>query len=330
MIKVRVTKTVCLFATLCGLHSVCWSQTESSDLPDWLTSKITPVHYGLNEFVDNTSRGIDRFFGTDESLLVENKSFIRLGQSIRFIPGSNSTDTSLRFRLDLPTTREKLRVVIESNVSELDPLLGRDAQPNQNTDNIENAESTLGLESQSSPSNTEQWDGRVGAGIRFRSGVDPYLRYTASRQLTFDDSEWTAKSFNRLIYYNQRGYQIRSSLDFNRLLTNSLSFRALTQLDWQQFRKETSYIQSLELNQIIDQRNAMRYAILFLGDTAQQPSLFDKVLQVYWRRDIHNKFIYLDVVPEYHWPGSHLQDPYLSLTLRLEMFFRANFDPEDN
>lgn len=323
------SRSIGLLAVVLSLHSVCLGQTESSDLPNWMARKISPVHYGLNEFVDNTSRGIDRFFGTDESLLVENKSFIRLGQSIRFVPGGHSTDTSLRFRLDLPTTRKKLRLVIESNVSELDPLLGRDSEPNRNTDNIENSESTLGLESQSALKDPNEWDGRIGAGVRFRSGLDPYIRYTARKDFRFENSAWSAKSFNRLIYYDERGYQIRANVDFNRPLDHAWSFRALTQLDWQQFRKDTFYIQSFELNQIVDQRNAMRYAILFLGDTAQQPSLFDKVLQVYWRRDIHNKFVYLDVIPEYHWPGSSLQDPFFSLTLRLEMFFRANFDPEE-
>ena len=106
------SRSIGLLAVVLSLHSVCLGQTESSDLPNWMARKISPVHYGLNEFVDNTSRGIDRFFGTDESLLVENKSFIRLGQSIRFVPGGHSTDTSLRFRLDLPTTRKKLRLVI--------------------------------------------------------------------------------------------------------------------------------------------------------------------------------------------------------------------------
>ncbi|MDX1670092.1 MAG: hypothetical protein R3194_11790, partial [Limnobacter sp.] len=281
-----LTKTtwgrLCIWGAMAGVHGLALGQTETSDLPTWLTRKIEPVHYGLNEFVNNTSRGIDRFFGTDESLLVENQSFMKLSQTVRFASGDTTTDTSLRFRLDLPTTKKKLRLVLESNVSELDPLLGRNNNTDRNTNNIDNSESTLGLEQRGDKGDLGRWDGRVGAGVRLRSGLDPYVRYTASRRFEFDDSQWRAKSFNRINYFDRVGYQVRSNLDFNRPIDSKYSLRATTQVDWQQERGETSYIQSFELNHIIDQRNALRYAYLLLGDTAETPSLFDKVLQVYW------------------------------------------------
>ena len=190
--------------------------------------------------------------------------------------------------------------------------------------NIENSESTLGLVKQSDADETVRWKQKMGIGVRFRSGLDPYVRYTATRRLALGASRWQMNSFNRLSYYNKNGFQACSNLDFTRPITEQISFRALTQLDWQQHRS-TSYIQSLEVNYIRDQRNAFRTAGLFIGDTDQSPTFLDKVLQFYWRRDIHKRFIFLDIVPEYHWPGSNQENPYASLTLRLEFVFQADF-----
>jgi hypothetical protein len=87
------------------------------------------------------------------------------------------------------------------------------------------------------------------------------------------------------------------------------------------------YVQSAEINRILDQRSALRYAAILVGDTARSKDLYDRVLQVYYRRDVHKKYLFADIIPELHFPTEDGTKPFAALTLRLEMYFRGDFRP---
>ena len=55
---------------------------DDSDLPDWAIEKMAPVHDAVSDWVTYNSRNIDGFFGSDEHMLVENDSFLRLSQEV--------------------------------------------------------------------------------------------------------------------------------------------------------------------------------------------------------------------------------------------------------
>lgn len=318
---------MCLFSL--GLMSnAVWASSGDSDLPQWLSDRITPVHYGLTTFVDNTSRSIDSFFGTDESQYADNKSFMRLSSELRLIEGRSEADIGLRFKLDLPTTRRKLRLIIESDADE--PLVATN-QINANRfteiNQFDAGNSILGLESGNERSPNESWRTRFGVGIKLRSPIDPYLRVTSTRQWDFEDSPWQSNFNGRVTYFNEEGYVTRASFDIGRPIAADRAFRLLTQVEWQQERDEVVYVQSAEINRILDQRSALRYAALLVGDTARSRDLYDRVLQVYYRRDIHKKFLFADIIPELHFPTEDGMKPFAALTLRLEMYFRGDFRP---
>lgn len=306
-----------------------WAQQSDSDLPPWLSEKITPVHYGLSTFVDSTSRSIDAFFGTDESLYTDNRSYMRLSSEVRLREGDTTTDIGLRFKLDLPTTRRKLRVIIESDADE--PLVAANQATNTNRlteiNQFDASNSLLGLEQGSQRRPDEGWSNRIGVGIKLRSPIDPYIRLTSARQWNFEGSPWQTNFNGRLTYFNDQGYVTRASFDVGRPISNDTSFRLVSQAEWQQKRDEVVYVQSAEINKVLDQRSALRYAALLVSDTIRSNDLYDRVLQVYYRRDIHKKFLYADVIPEYHFPTEDGLKPYASLTLRLEMYFRGDFRP---
>lgn len=318
---------MCL-ASLAITSNLALAATEDSDLPHWLSERITPVHYGLTTFVDNTSRSIDAFFGTDESQYADNKSFMRFSSELRLVEGNSEADIGLRFKLDLPTTRRKLRLIIESDADE--PLVAT----NQNNTNrfteinqFDASNSILGLEQGNEKNPNEAWRTRFGVGIKLRSPIDPYVRVTSTRQWDFENSPWQSNFNGRVTYFNEEGYVTRASFDIGRPLAADRAFRLLTQVEWQQERDEVVYVQSAEINRILDQRSALRYAALLVGDTARSKDLYDRVLQVYYRRDIHKKFLFADIIPELHFPTEDGTKPFAALTLRLEMYFRGDFRP---
>lgn len=327
---------VCVFLVLPA-----WAETEPpsealpalgsedrSDFPKWMVPQITAIHYGLSQFVDSTSRNIDRFFGTDDSLFVENQSFLRVRQSISATSGAVNDDVdndlSVRFRLDLPTFKKRVSLLIESESEDvLDNAAG--ARADQFLDQRLNSNSqSLGLEQRGTGNGVDRWKNSLGVGARIRSQIDPYVRLTSTRRFLFSQSAWELNSFNRLTYFDRRGYVARTAFDAAYPFNENQALRFVTQAEWQEQRSDTAFSQSVEFNQRLNARTGMRYSLIALGDTARSESIYDYVLQAYYRRDLHNSFIFADVVPELHFPQEAGLEPYVALILRLEILFRSN------
>jgi hypothetical protein len=136
-----------------------------SDLPVWLQERFEPVHYDLTRMVDNTARKLDQFFGTEDSLFVENQSFLRVALDTRLQPGESKLDPSVRFRVDMPTTKKRLRLIIESDIEEpLGRLSEQGLREIRGGERFDTKNSAVGLEQRSSK------DPRQGLGAGAGSG----------------------------------------------------------------------------------------------------------------------------------------------------------------
>jgi hypothetical protein len=305
---------------------VAQAANTESDLPLWLQERFEPVHYELTDFVDDTARGIDQFFGTEESLFVENQSFLRVALDTRLQPGDSKFDPSVRFRVDLPTTKKRLRLIIESDIEEpLSRLSEQGIREVRGGERFSTNNSAVGLEQRSSKDPTQAWVQGLGAGVKFGTPIDPYLRYSALRQWNFSESKWQINSSNRVTQFNQRGLQVRTNFDLNKPLDAERTLRFQTYAEFEEMRDSTVFSQTAEINRVLDSRTALRYALIVVGEDRGEKTIKDYILQAYYRRDIHKNILFMDIIPEIHFPTEGNRDPYVALTFRLEAFFRGNF-----
>jgi len=297
-----------------------------SDLPVWLQDRFEPVHYDLTRIVDNTARKLDQFFGTEDSLFVENQSFLRVALDTRLQPANSKLDPSVRFRVDMPTTKKRLRLIIESDIEEpLGRLSEQGIREVRGGERFDTNNSAIGLEQRSSKDPSQAWVQGLGLGVKFGAPLDPYVRYSAARQWNFSESQWQINSLSRVTQFNQRGLQVRTNFDVNRPLDEDLTLRFQTYVDFEERRDSTVFSQTAELNRVIDSRTALRYALIVVGEDRGENTIKDYVLQAYYRRDIHKNVLFMDIIPEIHFPTEGNLDPYVALTFRLEAFFRGNF-----
>lgn len=315
-----------LLCVLCFMGLQAGPARAASDLPVWLQERFEPVHYGLTRMVDNTARNLDEFFGTDDSFFVENRSFLRVALDTRLQPGDSKLDPSVRFRVDLPTTKNRLRLIIESDIEE---PLGRFSEQGireiRGGERFDANNSAVGLEQRSSKNPSEAWVQGLGLGVKFGAPLDPYVRYSALRQWNFSESRWQVNSSSRVTQFNQRGLQVRTNFDVNRPLSDEYTLRFQTYAEFDERRDSTVFSQTAELNRIIDSRTALRYALIAVGEDRGENTIKDYILQAYYRRDIHKNVLFMDIIPEIHFPTEGNRDPYVALTFRLEAFFRGNF-----
>ncbi|MBB3332678.1 hypothetical protein BDK63_003578 [Halomonas campaniensis] len=300
---------------------------NDSDLPAWANEQIDPFHESVSRWVDTSSRRIDGFFGTTDALTVESDSFLRLSQAWRWREGESlDQDLGVRFRLDLPTTEERLRLIIETEPEETRGTLAE--QDDQLADErISGVESLrIGLNRLSRRDRTERWNTQVGAGIRVRLPLDPFARVISQRLWTLNDGPWQLESDNRLSWFNKDGYSARTRWDLGRPLDEQRHLRFITNVQWREEVDKLEFSEAAELNRRLNRRSALRYTAAVLGESGSRPRIEDSYLEVRYRRDVHRGILFLDVAPALHFPREVDYDSRWEVNLRLEMYFRRQFD----
>lgn len=300
---------------------------DDSDLPAWAEKQVAPFHARLSRWVESTSRGIDGFFGTTDALTVNTDSYLRLSQEWDWREGEPfDQDLGARFRLDLPTTEERLRLIIESEPDETRGTLAEQesALSDDRADSL--GDLLVGLNRLGDRDKSRHWNTRVGAGIKLRLPLEPYVRLTSQRLWTLEDGPWQLHSDNRLSWFNGDGYSARTRWDLGRPIDETRHLRFLTNAQWRETEDTLEFSQAVELNRRLNRRSVLRTSGGVIGESGSRPVIEDSYLEVRFRRDIHKGFTFLDVAPSLHFPRDADRDPRWALTLRLEMYFRRHID----
>ncbi len=300
------------------------TEDHSSDLPEWSVEKIDPWHDNVSRWVTNTSRSIDGFFGTDDYRAVNNESYLRLTQEFEYMQREGfDSDTGIRFKLDLPTTKERLRLIIESDPEETRGTLADAPAERILRDRNVSSSSIIGLSRFGTEDKRIGWETRAGAGVKFRFPLDPYVRLTAERLWDVGEGPWQLESYNRVSWFNSDGYSARTRWDFGRPLDEARHLRFITNVQWREEYDTLEFAQSVELNRILSERSALRYAAAAVGSSFSRPKMDDYVVLAQYRRDLHKDILFLDVIPELRFTRDHDYDPRVGITLQLEMYFRG-------
>lgn len=176
---------------------------EGSDLPIWAIRKIEPMRSKVSGWVDATSRNLDSYFGTDEFLDVDNKSYLRLSQEMEWMDSEGFEHSiGTRFKVDMPTTKERIKLVFESNPEETqseEEERNRRAA-NHNIEETKNS-TVIGIEQTSDTDPKKAWKVRTNAGLKLRAPLDPYLRVTSRRLWEQEEGPWYLDSRNRASWF---------------------------------------------------------------------------------------------------------------------------------
>lgn len=315
--------TFCWLGIMTTVAANAYAEEEDSDLPDWAEERIEPFRESVGNWVDNTSRRIDGFFGTDDHMQAKNESYLRFGQEIDWMEGDGTHgDTTLRYRIDLPTSEERLRLVLESDPEESQGTLEEQGSGRLANDQRDRRSSTLGLDWLETRDKRENWSNRVGAGIRLRLPLDPYVRFTSERLWQLGEGPWQLESNNRVSWFNNEGYSARTRWDVGRPLSERRHLRFITNVQWREEEDKLEYSEIAEINHRINRRSALRYSAIAIGESASNPRMTNYYLQTRYRRDIHKGILFADVIPELHFQRDVSYDPRWAMTLRLEMYFQ--------
>lgn len=300
---------------------------HDSDLPQWASKHLEPTRQQVGTWVDSTSRSIDNFFGTQDSMRVDNESYLRVDQTLRWKKSSPpKSEVNLRYRIDLPTAEERLRLIIESDPEESQGTL--EEQGSERLANARNNErsSIAGLSWLENRDKRQHWNNDISAGVRLHLPLNPYVRFTSERLWALGESPWQLESHNRVSWFNSDGYSARSRWDAGRSLGNARHLRFITTFQWREEEDTLEFNEVAELNHRLNERSALRHSAVAVGKSASDPRLTNYYLQTRYRRDVHKGILFADVLPALHFPRESDYVPHWAMTLRLEMYFQRRIE----
>lgn len=296
------------------------SQCLAEPLPAWQERayRLEDTRDRWSNQVDQFARNMDVFFAGPDNLAHFNESYIKLTLGGQWGErGSYVDETDIKFRLDLPATEKKYKLVIENSPEEQESLADKN-RPSLigNQPDTDSFSAFLQRSKQQA-----KWDtsGRIG----IKGVFDPFVRLDLERAWTVDDT-WHLPYRFRVAYFHSDGYRAINSLSLQRSLNSSLLFEGRTDISWLQERDTLDAAQTLNVIQQLSPDKALTYTFGIFEESFSNTVISDYFFSAHYRQLIYKDWLYVNVIPEVNYPREFDYDARVSLTLKLEVFFHKN------
>jgi hypothetical protein len=294
---------------------------ESGDLSFWQRSADWLVDYrnDISTGIENMAVGIDRFFSGEDALDDDNKSYARIRAGFRLEEGDGIYQVSdFKFRLSLPATQKKLRLVIENDSDDDESLedKNRPSSVDEGSDDEERLSAALQFINQEA----DRWDSKAELGVRARAPIDIFVRHTARRRWDLD-GPWSMRFRQRWAYFKESGYRANEELSFERRIDDNWFYRMKTEVEWREEIDSMRAAQIFTFYHRIDDRRGVEYQAGTLARSLHHTVIDNSYLAIVYRQLLYDDWLYVDLIPEVVFPREDDYDPTSSFTVRFEILF---------
>lgn len=287
---------------------------------------------GFGQFVesrDNLSRrlfrlglGIDRYFAGRVGLDEPNETYARMRLAQTWLEGEGLVnDSDIKFKLDLPSTKKKYRLIFE-NDTENDTLVDQRGNPTGLSDANLDRES-LSAAVRLAVRDMENWHSDFDVGIRGSIPLDPFVRHNLKRTWELG-SDWNFRMRQRIGYFHSKGYTYNMQWGFDRFLEPDLSARYITELEWEQPDDELKFGQAFAVTRFLNERQLLDHSVGIAGHSWSTGLVDLYYVAITHRTLLYKDWLTLDLVPEIRFPRENHFENTLAFTVRLEVLFFEN------
>lgn len=275
-----------------------------------------PRDYLSKKFVGMVT-GIDRFFGDERDFQENNKSVLQLDLTrVSGYGGDKNVLLSGRAKVELPSTEKRLHLLIESdpdkNVSGTPPPVKTTAIKDVN------APTSYAAALRFEKAREELRHYSTDAGIKFQGlNSNPFARARASYAVPFE--QWRMKFAETAFWFNNLGVGASSQLDLEHTLSEAVLFRASSNATWLHDKQNLDLRQDVTSYHTLDERRALLYQLSAIGTNRPQYHASDYVVSALYRYRLHQRWMYLEISPQLHYPQIRKYQVSPMLSLRLEI-----------
>jgi len=293
--------------------------------PDHFTSMDAPRNY-LSDKIAKLANSIDRFFGGDRHYQEGNQSVIQLSLArVAGYGGDQKFNFSAKVNMSLPKTEGRLRLLLETEPEQNivpDKYLTTATTPADGRAVLNNKVVVPGSAALAIRYATEEdnvWRFNVDGGLKFPIPVKPFVR--ARGRYAASLGEWRMNAAESVYWFNTLGVGSTTLLDFERAISPQVLFRASSNATWLKDRNNVDLRQDMSVYHTLNDRAALLYQASVIGVSNPQLQPSDYVLLVFCRYRLHEKWLFLDLSPQLHFPIERNYKASPALSMRLEVQF---------
>lgn len=277
--------------------------------------------------VEQLGEWADRTLSGENHSLPLNETYLRLSFATETRAGRVfDFDPEARFRVDIPTTRKKLRLVIESESDDLIPLAERQRDRQLTEDDRSPTNATGAL----------RFFGQIGDAVNFSNDIgarlhlppDAFWRATVRKNWQ-PSSLWSLEAQQRFYYYHKNGWGARTWFQGIRGLGKGWDFITSSELEWVQDDREFVSAQVFTFRKRLNNRAVLTPRLGVLGESEPGWRTTSAFADVTWRYRMHSDWLFGEIIPALEFARDNSFKDDSSLVLRVEMYFSGNIVRRD-
>lgn len=285
---------------------------------DSFGSLDAPRNY-MSEKIISFASYMDRFFGGNRHYQESNQSVLRLDLTRIVGYGDNHKfEFSGKLNLRLPGTEGRLRLWLETDPeNEIYDDATRDTHTLQNKDTATKGTS---LSARYTTPEEEAWRFSTDAGIKLPiTHLDPFVRAKAGYSMPLGD--WHMRVAESVYWFNTLGVGETTQLDLESVLSSSRLFRSSSNATWLRDKHNFDLVQSFSIYHTVNSRSALIYQASTSWITNPSFRATDYVALVLYRYRVHQKWLFLELSPQLHFPKDKDYKASPAFSMRLEALF---------
>ncbi len=302
---------------------------ERDDVPPTRLSFIEEQLFWLldtrnswSAWVSDTGSRMDAYFAGKQTQSFSNTSFVRIRLGPTFKKqGDLNFDPDIKFRFNLPLTKDKYRIIIENDPDEGKSLSSRTAERISGLDETRRNDTTGTLRVINELK--KNWTVTHDLGIRFRFPPDPFVRSkgTIDWQLTPD---WSASLLTSVYYFLNEDLGANLITNFDRSLTEALFFRQTFETQWIRDEDKFEHAVTMNLFYELDTHRVLRYRLGMLAESKESKPVSSYYYEMTYREKLYRDWLFYEIIPLLAFPRDDHYKLSPSLTFKLEVLFAKN------
>lgn len=275
-----------------------------------------------SERVQSLGDWMDRVLSGEAIRTPDNDSYLRLGFATRWEKNSwLDFEPEARFRLDLPTVKDKFRLVVENAPDEFVPLREQNQDRRLTADERSDTETTGALRYLAMLS--ERWSLSNDVGIRFHWPLNPFWRTRLYANWDLP-GPWSMDVEQRFFYFHTDGWGERTEFLFSRWFSDAYYLTLRSDLQWIDQETRFEWTQIGYLDHFINNRSQITYRLGAIGENRPDWRTTSVFVDAAWRYRLYEDWLFAEVIPALEFPREDNFKENPSLTFRIEMFFAGD------
>ena len=277
----------------------------------------------IGNAVARFGKGMDDYFAGEKFDHFDNQSYLSVRLTERWAEaGKLEPEFKASFRLDMPGTEERYRVILEYDDDSDDESLQERSRPSEAVLAGEDRSLLAGLV-KNLANEGDKWQRKLSGGVRVRLRPLLFVRYKAEREIDVGDV-WNLNLYGKAQWRSTEGIHNEFDIVFDRLVWGGRLLQYKTLFDWRSEKRTTEMGQQLSLSRKLSQTKLIQYQLGIFSSGFKDTEVDIYYASIQYRSQAYEDWLFLKVIPELAFREENDFSGEASITVAVEILFRGD------